>query len=137
MTDQEEKEARDAAAFWLFGERGVRGEWAKLNGPWPATGLERGASYRIRSHDPKHKTLGLEVEGGVANINITYLTVQADTPEKTIVWSEGNWADRPAETKYVGRCPKGHKQELGATPPSADTCACPNCGSDYEWEYEK
>ena len=109
MESEQEKKAADAAAFWLLSEVGIRGEWARLKDRSFSGGrIRRGVWYRIRSHDAEQRTLCLQVNDGEENVNIVCLTVRADFPEKTIVYSDGKWATRPpAEMTYVAVCPKG------------------------------
>ncbi len=125
-----------SAAFWLFDEVGVRGEWAMLKyDDATLTGLNRGIWYPIRSHNPKPKTVVLgskEVE-----VNIKHLRFRADIPVKTVVFSEGNWADYPRQrTNWVAKCPRGHRHELGQSPPARLEITCQKCEMKYEWEYE-
>ena len=138
MESEQEKKAADAAAFWLLSEVGIRGEWARLKDRSFSGGrIRRGVWYRIRSHDAEQRTLCLQVNDGEENVNIVCLTVRADFPEKTIVYSDGKWATRPpAEMTYVAVCPKGHEYELGTAPPRERLCACSECKTEYEWEYE-
>ena len=127
----------DAAAFWLFDEVGVRGEWAMLKRDPPApTGLDRGIWYPIRSHDPQPKTVVLGSEG--VEVNIQYLRFRADIPVKAVVFSEGSWSNHPPSVmNWVAKCLRGHRHELGQRSPVTPEITCPECGSEDEWEYEK
>ena len=126
-----------SAALWLFDEVGVRGEWAMLKyDDATLTGLNRGIWYPIRSHNPKPKTVVLgskEVE-----VNIKHLRFRADISVKTVVFSEGNWADYPRQrTNWVAKCPRGHRHELAQSPPARLEITCQKCEMKYEWEYER
>jgi len=132
------REAQDAAGFWLFDQVEVRGEWARLKDRAPHGSVERGHWYAIRSHDPQQRTLCLQVADEIVNVNLDSLTFRADLPQKTIVFSEGEWAERPpAELIYIAVCPKGHERQLGEAPPATDdACVCSECAREYPWEYE-
>ncbi len=138
MTSKQANKARNAAAFWLFDQVGVRGEWARLTFRAPYGGLERGYWYAIQSHDPQRRTLCLQVADKLVEVHIDLLIVRADLPEKTVVFSEGKWAERPpAEMTYVAVCPRGHEQQLGGAPPAmGDPCMCSACAREYPWEIE-
>ena len=125
-----------SAALWLFDQVGVRGEWAMLKyDDATLTGLNRGIWYPIRSHNPKPKTVVLGSEE--VEVNIKHLRFRADIPVKTVVFSEGNWADYPRQrTNWVAKCPRGHRRELGQSPPARLEITCQKCERKYEWEYE-
>ncbi len=134
---EKEQERASAAARWLFDQVGIRGEWTRLGGFWPQTCLRRGVWYRILSHDPQSRTLQLGDDVEELDVNLTYLKVRADLPEKTVVFSEGKWTHRPpAEMTYVAVCPRGHEHRLGGAPPASTLCKCPECNRDYEWGWE-
>ncbi len=126
----------DAAAFWLFDEVGVRGEWARLKYDYAAlTGLDRGNWYPIRSHNHKSKTVVLGSEE--VEVCIQYLRFRADIPVKTVVFSEGNWGGHLSSVmNWVAKCPKGHEHELRQSLPARLEITCQECGREYEWEYE-
>ena len=99
--------------------------------------MHRGVWYPIRSHDAKARTVSLDVDGTEETVAIQDVAVRADLPEKTIVYREGKWADRPGDTVCVGVCPKGHVYELGPVSPTFGACNCPPCNRDYEWVWEE
>ncbi len=111
---EKEQERASAAARWLFDQVGIRGEWARLGGFWPQTCLRRGVWYRILSHDPQSRTLQLGDDVEELDVNLTYLKVRADLPEKTVVFSEGKWNSPPTGGDDV-RCglSKGARASAG------------------------
>jgi hypothetical protein len=92
--------------------------------------------YKIRSHDPTHKTVHLDAEDKEVEVHIDGLAFRADRPVKTIVVFERSWGSRRAESHYVGTCPKGHEYELGPVPPTQVTTKCPECNREWGWERE-
>ena len=133
----EDRQAK-AAAFWLFDQVKCRAEWARLRGPkGTSTGLARGMWYKIRSHDPTHKTVYLDAGDKEVEVHIDGLAFRADLPVKTTVFIEGQWETPPNEMYYAGTCPKGHECNIGpALPGREETTKCPECDREYEWEYE-
>ena len=137
MRNEDEKVKQDAAARWLLDEVEVRGKYARLVGrTHPVSEMHRGVWYLIRSHNARGRTLSLDVDGTEVTMPIQYLRVQADLPEKTTVYTEGKWAERPGDMVYVGVCPKGHEHQLGPVPPAAGLRHGPECNRDYDWVWE-
>ena len=133
----EDRQAK-AAAFWLFDQVKCRAEWARLRGSeGTSTGLARGVWYEIRSHDQTRKTVGLDAGGREVEVHIDGLAFRADLPARTVVFTEGQWGERPGELRCVGNCPKGHRYEIGPAPPRRqETTECPECDREWKWEWE-
>ena len=131
---------RDAAAWWLFDQTKIRGVWARLKGgSLASTRLKRGIWYEIRGHDATRKMVAVKVDGEEEEeVVLDYLVVRADAPEKTVVYSTGEWGSPAGEMVHIAVCPKGHLREL--RPGTADSdegfCWCSGCHREFAYEWE-
>ncbi len=139
MATEQEKAA--AAARWLFDQDGVRGEYAGLKvRTYEGSGMRRAVWYPVRSHDWIARALSLDVDGTEETLPLQYLKWRRDLPEKTTVYTEGEFSpQRPLKMlSWVAVCPKGHEHELGPSPPAGEfPYDCPECRMSFEWEFER